>query len=174
MTYISEMWEKLVFERLVSVRLVRFMELSGVLPTTQFAYRKGLGTCDALLCVSNTLQSALESGQEARVVQLTSVQPLIGSTIWEISISSALWVLEVLSCLYWHCFCQTDHSKLWWMVGVNWLTLYQECRRAVFWARYCFSCTRRSFFPFCKMSWSVMLMTSLWCLLCHPQASELQ
>ena len=27
-------------------------------------------------------------------------------------------------------FFQTDHSTLWWMVvGVNWLTLYQECRR---------------------------------------------
>ena len=46
------------------------MERSGVLPTTQFAYRKGLGTCDALLCVSHTLQSALESGQEARIVQI--------------------------------------------------------------------------------------------------------
>ena len=42
-----------VFERLVSVRLGRFMESSGVLPTTQFVYRKGLGTCDALLCVSH-------------------------------------------------------------------------------------------------------------------------
>ena len=38
-----------VFERLVSVRLGQFMERSVVLPTTQFAYRKGLGTCDALL-----------------------------------------------------------------------------------------------------------------------------
>ena len=46
------------------------MERSGVLPTTQFAYRKGLGTCDALLCVSHTLQSALESGQKARIVQI--------------------------------------------------------------------------------------------------------
>ena len=59
-----------VFERLLSVRLRRFMELSGVLPTTQFAYRKGLGTYDALFCVSHTLQSALESGQEARIVQI--------------------------------------------------------------------------------------------------------
>ena len=72
------------------------MESCGVLPTTQFAYRKGLGTCDALLCVSHTLQSALESGQEARI----PVQNLMGSTIWVFSISSALWVLEVLSCLY--------------------------------------------------------------------------
>ena len=46
------------------------MEHSGVLPKAQFAYRKGLGTCDALLCVSHTLQSALESGQEARIVQI--------------------------------------------------------------------------------------------------------
>ena len=59
-----------VFECLVSVRLGRFMDSSGVLPTTQFAYRKGVGTCDALLCVSHTLQSALESGLEARIVQI--------------------------------------------------------------------------------------------------------
>ena len=59
-----------VFERLVAIRLGRFMEHCGVLPTTQFAHRKGLGTCDALLCVSHTLQSALESGQEARIVQI--------------------------------------------------------------------------------------------------------
>ena len=59
-----------VFKRLVSVRLGRFMEHSGVLPSTQFAYREGLGTCDALLCASHTLQSSLESGQEARIVQI--------------------------------------------------------------------------------------------------------
>ena len=46
------------------------MEDCGVLPTTQFACRKGLGTCDALLCVSHTLQSGLETGQEARIVQI--------------------------------------------------------------------------------------------------------
>ena len=41
-----------------------------LIPTTQFAYWKGLGSCDALLCVSHTLQSALESGQEARILQI--------------------------------------------------------------------------------------------------------
>ena len=59
-----------VFEHLVSVRLGGFMERSGVLPTTQFTYQEGLGTCDALLCVSRTLQSALERGQEARILQI--------------------------------------------------------------------------------------------------------
>ena len=46
------------------------MERNDVLSTTQFAYRIGLGTCDALFCLSHTLQSALESGQEARIVQI--------------------------------------------------------------------------------------------------------
>ena len=59
-----------MFERLVSVRLGRFMQCSDVLQTTQCAYMKGLGTCDALLCVSHTLQCALESGPEARIVQI--------------------------------------------------------------------------------------------------------
>ena len=59
-----------MFERLESGRLVRFMKHNGGLPATKFAYGKGLGTCDALLCVSHTLQSALESGQEAGIVQI--------------------------------------------------------------------------------------------------------
>ena len=49
-----------VFEHLVSVRLGRFTERSGVLPTTQFAYRKGLDTCDALLCVPYTAECIVE------------------------------------------------------------------------------------------------------------------
>ena len=52
-----------VFERPVSVRLGQFVERSGGLPTTQSAYRNGLGSCDAPLCVSHTLQSSLESGR---------------------------------------------------------------------------------------------------------------
>ena len=46
------------------------MERSSMFPTTQFAYRRGLGTFDALLCVPHTLQSALESWQKARIVQI--------------------------------------------------------------------------------------------------------
>ena len=44
-----------VFDRLVSVHLRRFMERSGVLSTIQFAYQKGMGTCDALLRGSHTV-----------------------------------------------------------------------------------------------------------------------
>ena len=60
------------------------MERSGVLPTTQFAYRKGLCTSDALLCMSHTLQCELKSGQEARIVQIDlSAASIIESTIRE-------------------------------------------------------------------------------------------
>ena len=59
-----------MFQCLVSVLLGRFLERSGVLPTTQFAYRKALGTCDELLCASHTLENALENGQVARIVQI--------------------------------------------------------------------------------------------------------
>ena len=82
-----------VFESLVSQRSV-------VLPTTQFAYRKGLGTCDALLCVSHTLQSALESGQEARIVQIDFSAAFDKVNIGEFSIGPALCVLEILCCIY--------------------------------------------------------------------------
>ena len=57
-----------VFECPVPVRLGRFMERSGVLPSSQYSYRKGLGTCDPLLRMSRRLQSTLESGQVAEVV----------------------------------------------------------------------------------------------------------
>ena len=56
--------------------------------------------------------------------RLISVQPLIGLTINAFAIVSALWVLAILCCQYWHRFCQTDPNTLWWMVvGVNWLML---------------------------------------------------
>ena len=82
----------------MSVRLGRFME--RVLTTTQFAYLKGLGTCDSIFCLSHTLQSALESGQEARIVQIVFSVALIGLTIRAFSIGSVLWELEVQCCLF--------------------------------------------------------------------------
>ena len=101
-----------MFGRLVSVRLGRFMERSGVLPTTLFADRNGLGTCHALLCLSYILQSALESGQENIIVQNDCSAAFDRVNHHEFSVSSVLWVLEVnlvnIDCLY-----QIDHSMLW-------------------------------------------------------------
>ena len=84
----------------MSVLLGRFIERSSVLPTTKFAYRNGLGTSDTLLCVSHTLQSSLEIGQEARISQIDFSAAFDRVNHQGISISSALFVLEVLCCLY--------------------------------------------------------------------------
>ena len=59
-----------VFERLLSKRISRFVESNHQLPDLQFGFRKGRGTCDALLTISSNLQRALDYGHEARVVGL--------------------------------------------------------------------------------------------------------
>ena len=67
-----------VFERLVSVRLGRFMERSGVFPTTEFAYRKGLGTCDALSVHPMSFNVHWRVGRKLGLCRLTLEQPFIG------------------------------------------------------------------------------------------------
>ena len=57
-----------VFEKLIASRLGRFCESQGLFPANQFAYRKGLGTCDCLLSLTHRLQSALDAGEESRMV----------------------------------------------------------------------------------------------------------
>ena len=59
-----------VFERLLSRRLSAFAERNGLLPNLQFGFRKGLGTCDALLTITNLVQKALDSGCEVRMIGL--------------------------------------------------------------------------------------------------------
>ena len=78
-----------------------------MLPTTQFAYRKGLGTCDALLCLSHTQQNALESGQEARIVQIDFNAAFDGvnhlrSLYWVYSVCIRGSVLYILTQFLWH------------------------------------------------------------------------
>ena len=140
-----------VFERLMSFRLGRFMERTRVFRTRQFAYWKGLGTCDALLCVSHTLQSALESGQDARIVQIDFREAF--DRVNHLGILYKLCAVgiggSVLSILTQFLSNRSQHV----MVdgcNVNWLTLYQECRSGVFWARYCSFCTLPSFSHFGK------------------------
>ena len=82
----------------MSAHLGQFMECSGELPTTQFAYRKFLETCDALLWMSHTVQTALDSGEEAWIVQIDFSATF--DRVNHLGTLSALWVSEVLSCLY--------------------------------------------------------------------------
>lgn len=59
-----------VFERLLSCRLCGYLVKRNLLPSRQYAYRRGLSTCDALLDISHALQCALDAGSEARLVQI--------------------------------------------------------------------------------------------------------
>ena len=137
-----------VFERLVSVRLGRFMERSGVLPTTQFAYWKGLGTPDALLCVFHILQSALERGQEASILQIgfSAAFDRVNHRVIIYKLRSVGIGGSVLSILT--VSIKSITARYGGVVSMNWLTSCRECRRAVFWVRYCSycSCTLRTFF----------------------------
>ena len=70
-----------MFERLVSVRLGRFIERSGVLPTTQFAYRKVWVPVMHFCGCPMHCRVHWRMGRRLGSCILTSVQPLIGSTI---------------------------------------------------------------------------------------------
>ena len=104
------------------------MESSCVLPTMQFTYRKGLGSCDTLFCVSHTLQSALISGQKAMIVQIdfsVAFDRAIPQGILNNLCSVDIGVLTESQ--------SNRSSSLWWsLVAVNLLSSCQEWRIEVF------------------------------------------
>ena len=137
----------------MSVRLGRFVEPSGGLPTTQFTYRKGLGTCDAFLCASHTLQCALKSGKEARILQINfsavfdrvNYQGILYNLCSLSILGSVLSMLtQFLSNRSQHVIVDTCTSKL--------VNAVSGLPQGSVWARYCSSCTPRSFFPFWRIS----------------------
>ena len=74
-----------VFERLIALRLGRFLERSGVLSSHQYSYRKGLGTCDALLdivCAGLALVQIDFSAAFDRVNHGDLVFKIAGSWSW--------------------------------------------------------------------------------------------
>ena len=59
-----------VYERVVCRRLSAYLEVEGLLPSAQFAYRKGLGTLDAVLNICSAGQLTLDAGKELLLVQI--------------------------------------------------------------------------------------------------------
>ena len=59
-----------LYEKLLARRLNRFIMENELLPATQFGFRKGVGTCDALTYLVHQLQSNLDAGRETRLVSL--------------------------------------------------------------------------------------------------------
>ena len=59
-----------VAEKLIFKPLYKYLEANAYLPSSQYAYRKKLGTCDALLDISSLVQENLDKGFETRIVQI--------------------------------------------------------------------------------------------------------
>ena len=59
-----------VFECLLAKHLNNFAEKKNLFPSLKFGFCKGLGTCDALLIITNFVQKALDYVCEARMVGL--------------------------------------------------------------------------------------------------------
>ena len=136
--------------------------------------QKGLGTCDALLCVPIHCRVYWRVGRRLGSCRLTSVQPLIGSTVWVFSISSALWVLEVLACLLTQFLSNRSQQLMVDGCRSKLVNVVSGVLQGSVFGPSMFLMYTSELFPFWKISWSVKLMTPLWWLLCHPQASELQ
>ena len=114
---------------------------------TKFAYRKGLGTCDAHLCLPHTLKSTLESGQEATIVQLdfTSAFDRVNhqGLLYEVcSVGNGGYVLSILTLFL----SNLSHYVMLNGCRINWLTLCHECSRVAFFYRYCSSRSLWRFF----------------------------
>ena len=59
-----------IFEKLLSAKLSQFCESRSLFPSQQFSYRKNYGGVNALLSISNEIQTALDRGGECRLIQL--------------------------------------------------------------------------------------------------------
>ena len=62
---LSKVAEKLIFKP-----LYKYLEVNKLIPSSQYAYRKHLGTCDALLDLTNFVQENLDKRYESRIVQI--------------------------------------------------------------------------------------------------------
>ncbi|MEL7520149.1 MAG: reverse transcriptase family protein, partial [Cyanobacteria bacterium J06553_1] len=95
---LSKVAEKLIFKP-----LYRYLESTKLLPARHYAYRKRLGTCDALLDLTCHLQQDLDNGCETRIVQLdfSSAFDLVNhkALIFKLKgLGIGGWVLDALQC----------------------------------------------------------------------------
>ena len=59
-----------IFERLLAKRMYNFLDFNKLLPQSQFGFRRGLSTSDALLLINHDIQLSLDAGHEARLISL--------------------------------------------------------------------------------------------------------
>ena len=132
LSYMFELWCRFVSDD--SNRNDGVCFRNGVI---HFACRKGLHGylwCTFVRVIHCTLQSILQRGQEDRIVPIHFCAALdrINHQVILCKLGSVCSGGTVLS-IYWQSIYQIGHSTLMWtIVGVNWLTLYRERRRAIF------------------------------------------
>ncbi|MEL7079479.1 MAG: reverse transcriptase family protein, partial [Cyanobacteria bacterium J06582_2] len=95
---LSKVAEKLIFKP-----LYRYLESNKLLPARHYAYRKKLGTCDALLDLTCGMQHDLDNGFETRIVQLdfSAAFDLVNhkALIFKLKgLGIGGWVLDLLEC----------------------------------------------------------------------------
>ena len=93
---LSKVAEKLIFKP-----LYRYLESKKLLADRQYAYRKKLGICDALLDLTCHMQEDLDNGFETRIVQLdfSAAFDLVNhkALVFKLqSLGIGGWVLELL------------------------------------------------------------------------------
>ena len=139
---------------------------------------KHLTSCDAsdaLLCVPHTVQSALESGQEIRIVQIDFSAAI--ERVKHLGNLYKLWSVGVggyfLSILTQFLLNRSQHVMVDGYRG-KLVNVVSGLPQGSVLGPLLFLLYTSEFFPFWNINLSVMLITSLWWPLCHPQASELQ
>ena len=135
----------------MSVRLGRFNECNGVLSTTQFAYRKGLGTCDALCARPIHYKVHWRVGRRLESCRFGSVQPLIGHQgilyrLCSVGIGGPVFSIltEFLSNRSQHFMVDACRSKL--------VDIVSGVPQGSVLGSLLFFCTLQRLFPFCKIS----------------------
>ena len=149
-----------VFERLISLRFGRFLERSGVLSSHQYSYRKGLGTCDALLDIVCAGQLELDRGGELALVQIDFSAAFDrinhGGLVFKLREAGVGGlILKVFQNFL------SSHTQRVKVNGVcsSSIMSYLVWHRVVFLVHCCSCCTLLTFQGCFRMSWLVMLTT---------------
>ena len=127
-----------VFERLLAKRLNNFAEKKNLFPHLQFGFRKGLGTCDALLAITNFVQKALGCGSKVHLVGLdfSSAFDRVNHKALIFKRRQVLVVLFLVSKLN---FYQTDYKGLLVMVSLMIIEMLFPVYRREVYVALCFS-----------------------------------